>query len=49
MRERCWKGVGLLFVVTGGAESTSESLGLMLALFPEGTAALHGASPGIHP
>lgn len=49
MREHCWKGVGLLFVVPDGAESTSECLGLMLALFPEGMAALLGASPGIHP
>lgn len=40
---------GLLFVVTGGAEPTSERLGLMLALSPEGMSAPGGASPGIRP
>lgn len=40
---------GLLFVVTGGAEPTSERPGLMLALSPEGMSAPGGASPGIHP
>lgn len=49
MREDCWKGAGLLFVVTGGAEPTFERLRLMLALFPEGMSALRGAFPGICP
>lgn len=48
MREHYWRGAGLLFV-TGRAEPTSERLGLMLALLPEGMSALCGASPGIYP
>lgn len=40
---------GLLFIVTGEAEPTSERLGLMLALSPEGMSAPGGASAGIRP